>query len=837
MAERPGSSVHDWRGPVRADYLAVPMTTGVQRPHRTLLRPAGTFVVTRQPVRVVAPALRHAKGLAPAGRIAVKVSSAQHIGKPVNDLPTDEVLGDSDAPVTGSTVLPSRPVPISDDEESVSGDDAPTTSGTITPTRSSAAMSPASARTSARPLPRPSTSHPPRRQVSTSPVPLPPQGMSPARTVRKPEDQVPPSRGDEPGESGVLPSEPLSDVLAAITVTEDGRTLTGRTRSMRRRGTRPQAQSSEHSSEATPPPTPAPSATSSSDTRLAPTRAHEHTRMSSKTSNHVDAVNPPEPVDVSPTSPPPGSSPASSSVPAVQSDGIQRRPHSTRMRGSAPAAATAATAHTPPVQADDSPQPSAENSPADTSATITPPPSTQGAPVTTSPESQPSPVNAASPSTPPPSNPSPSTPLSGTSHQASAPVLSDAPLQRRATTTPRADDASERNDTLNPHGSSETSPGTASAAPSASSSPSESEQSQSDQPNSASPGSPTTITVPADIRAAVEATTGVSPATASVVRGEAVSKRARDLQADAFTHRGHVHLPGTAPLTSDHQRRLLAHELTHVVQQESGRPLPPEHTPEGQRLEQKALDVEDMLATASSNSAPSPNVSTAALPTPAGTPAMTPPATGLAFAPAPTPPGERALAARVTRGDAPTKRTPVPGTRVDASSSSDLVRVAAVPGSPRPAGRSQPSSGPAAAATPVGQSAPPQASLAQASGLQPVALPVVTSQNPTTSSESLMASSEPDRSVVQRRRAQAAPSSAPVPPATPPSSLPAADPGGLAGQESSGNRRSPTERDNSTPDDAWLERHAAALYPIIRRHLRNELLRDRERRGRLVRED
>ena len=283
MAERPGSSVHDWRGPVRADYLAVPMTTGVQRPHRTLLRPAGTFVVTRQPVRVVAPALRHAKGLAPAGRIAVKVSSAQRIGKPVNDLPTDEVLGDSDAPVTGSTVLPSRPVSISDDEESVSGDDAPTTSGTITPTRSSAAVSPASARTSARPLPRPSTSHPPRRQVSTSPVPLPPQGMSPARTVRKPEDQVPPSRGDEPGESGVLPSEPLSDVLAAITVTEDGRTLTGRTRSMRRRGTRPQAQSSEHSSEATPPPTPAPSATSSSDTRLAPTRAHEHTRMSSET--------------------------------------------------------------------------------------------------------------------------------------------------------------------------------------------------------------------------------------------------------------------------------------------------------------------------------------------------------------------------------------------------------------------------------------------------------------------------------------------------------------------------------------------------------------------------
>jgi hypothetical protein len=385
---------------------------------------------------------------------------------------------------------------------------------------------------------------------------------------------------------------------------------------------------------------------------------------------------------------------------------------------------------------------------------------------------------------------------------------------------------------------------------------SETEQSQANQPNPALAGSPTTIPVPADIRAAVAATTGVSPATASVVRGEAVSKRARDLQADAFTHRGHVHLPGTAPLTSDRQRRLLAHELTHVVQQGSGRQLPPEHTPEGRRLEQKALDVESMLATASSNSAPSPNVPTSSLPTsslptssvptPAGPPAMTPPVTNStgvvpaaspAFAPTPTPPGGRSLAAGVLRGATPTKRTPVPGTRVDASSSSDLVRVAGVPRSPRPAGPPQPSSGPAATATPAGQSTPSQVSVAPASGLQPVALPVVTSQNPTPSSETPMASPEPDRSVVQRRRAQAAPSSTPVPPTSPPPSPPAADPGGMAGQEPSDYRRSPTKRDNSTPDDAWLERHAAALYPIIRRHLRNELLRDRERRGRLVRED
>ena len=116
MARTPGSSVHDWRGPVRADYLAVPMTTGVQRPHRTLLRPTRDFVVTRQPVRVVAPALRHAKGLAPAGRIAVRVSSARRIGNSVDDVPTGKVLGDGNAPLTGPTGQPSGSLFTTDDE-------------------------------------------------------------------------------------------------------------------------------------------------------------------------------------------------------------------------------------------------------------------------------------------------------------------------------------------------------------------------------------------------------------------------------------------------------------------------------------------------------------------------------------------------------------------------------------------------------------------------------------------------------------------------------------------------------------------------------------------------
>ena len=140
MARTPGSSVHDWRGPLRADYLAVPMTTGVQRPHRTLLRPARGFVVTRQPLRVVAPTLRHAKDLSPAGRITVRVSSAQRIGNSVDDVPTGEVLGDGNAPLTRPTSQPRGALFTTDDELTPDVDEL-TTSGAITPTPSSASTS------------------------------------------------------------------------------------------------------------------------------------------------------------------------------------------------------------------------------------------------------------------------------------------------------------------------------------------------------------------------------------------------------------------------------------------------------------------------------------------------------------------------------------------------------------------------------------------------------------------------------------------------------------------------------------------------------------------------
>ena len=939
MAETSGSSVHDWRGPVRADYLAMTMRTGVQRPHRTLLRPAGDFVVTRQPVQVVAPSLRHAKGLAPAGRIAIRVSPARRVGKPIDNAPTGGVF-DGDAPITGPSIPPKGSVSTSDDDPFVLDDAASTRSNSVAPAPSSAAASdPPATNTAAavsrpshpmpaRPLPRPSTSRPPRRQVSAGPVPLPPRGVTPARTVRKPDDQVPPSRGDKPADNDVLPLEPPSDVLAAITVTEDGRTLTGRTRSMRRPGPPPQAQPSA--------PTPA----HSSAPRPTPTQTHEDPLAPVETPGQITTADQRAPVEPLPTF-----ATDALSVPGINSDGLQRQPRSTRIRGSAPtpsalappasASASSERQQAPaaaPTSTDrfkqpkdlpsDPTQPNAVEASADAApdlskdaAPVPPPPApdslipslsqsrTQSPPppgtdsstdassdtsprdlydsatgTTARPPASNTPLPPPAPSTQAPSKPSPkpsnspaaiqppasapaapqpaevdsspssappsSAPPSVTSHQPSTPVLADAPIQRRATSMPRVGDPDTRDDVLDSGEPSAMPPATIATTRSSTSTPtvrpnqaapsnrsedsSTSEQSQPDQHTPAFAGSPTTITVPADIRAAIVATTGVSPATASVVRGEAVSKQARDLEADAFTDRGQVHLPGTAPLTSDDQRRLLAHELTHVVQQGNGKRLPPEHTPEGQRLEQKALDVERILATASSHGTPTPDVPRSAPPTPNSPSPMTPPLTS---------PVGGSTAAGVPVGGSPTKPAPVPGKRVDASSSSDLVRVVATPRSPVPPGRQQPHSSPTAATTPVGQSSSSQAEVAQASRLQPVALPVVTPHNPAAASGNLMASPAPDSSVVQRRRAQAAPSSALVPPTTPPPSATAANPGGMAGHDPQEYRRSPKAGEDTTLDDAWLERHAAALYPIIRRHLRNELLRDRERRGRLVRED
>jgi hypothetical protein len=54
-----------------------------------------------------------------------------------------------------------------------------------------------------------------------------------------------------------------------------------------------------------------------------------------------------------------------------------------------------------------------------------------------------------------------------------------------------------------------------------------------------------------------------------------------------------------------------------------------------------------------------------------------------------------------------------------------------------------------------------------------------------------------------------------------------------ASQNSSSSSNTPGD---TWRDHRWLELHATALYPLIRGMLRDELLRDRERRGKMMRE-
>jgi hypothetical protein len=80
----------------------------------------------------------------------------------------------------------------------------------------------------------------------------------------------------------------------------------------------------------------------------------------------------------------------------------------------------------------------------------------------------------------------------------------------------------------------------------------------------------------------------------TVHRGPAAAELAGALDARAFTHGGEVFLPSShGPLESGPARSLLAHELTHVVQQRRlGAGLPHESTPHGQALEAEAVAAE-----------------------------------------------------------------------------------------------------------------------------------------------------------------------------------------------------------------------------------------------------
>jgi hypothetical protein len=103
--------------------------------------------------------------------------------------------------------------------------------------------------------------------------------------------------------------------------------------------------------------------------------------------------------------------------------------------------------------------------------------------------------------------------------------------------------------------------------------------------------------VPADLRRDLEPMLGADLSSVKVHRGEESAQAATELKAKAFTTGGEVHIPDKhGPLNSGEGRSILAHETTHAVQQSAlGSALPPEDSPEGQRLEDEARQVAGRL--------------------------------------------------------------------------------------------------------------------------------------------------------------------------------------------------------------------------------------------------
>jgi hypothetical protein len=108
---------------------------------------------------------------------------------------------------------------------------------------------------------------------------------------------------------------------------------------------------------------------------------------------------------------------------------------------------------------------------------------------------------------------------------------------------------------------------------------------------------PRQIVVPESVRQSLRATVGEPPSHVTVHEGEAAAQQANSVNAEAFTKNGQIFFASDAPVVSDRGQQLLAHELTHVMQQQGrGSSMPGEHTDEGQQLEHAARRVEKHMA-------------------------------------------------------------------------------------------------------------------------------------------------------------------------------------------------------------------------------------------------
>lgn len=104
---------------------------------------------------------------------------------------------------------------------------------------------------------------------------------------------------------------------------------------------------------------------------------------------------------------------------------------------------------------------------------------------------------------------------------------------------------------------------------------------------------PRRVQVPERVKQALRATGSQPPSHVTVHEGTSASSQTDAVNAEAFTRDGQVFLAGDAPLSSERGQQLLAHELTHVIQQGSrSSTMPGEHTHEGKSLEDAALAVE-----------------------------------------------------------------------------------------------------------------------------------------------------------------------------------------------------------------------------------------------------
>jgi len=116
------------------------------------------------------------------------------------------------------------------------------------------------------------------------------------------------------------------------------------------------------------------------------------------------------------------------------------------------------------------------------------------------------------------------------------------------------------------------------------------------QPEAGSSGGSRSVAVPEQVRQAVRDSVGTAPSEVIVHEGGRAEALTRSVNAEAFTRDGEIFLAADVPLDSTRGQQLLAHELTHVVQQKGGAErMPAEHTAEGLDLEAGARHAEGLI--------------------------------------------------------------------------------------------------------------------------------------------------------------------------------------------------------------------------------------------------